>query len=92
MAHISDDSYTEAVDAGTYKNFVHDAAGYGLAQWTYSTRKENLLKFAIAAAFIPDVSQHTENARSGKTFTGEKVKYSLFVHFLLLSGKRKGPG
>ena len=42
----TDDSYTDAVDAGTYKNFVHDAAGYGLAQWTYSTRKENLLKFA----------------------------------------------
>lgn len=42
----TDDSYTEAVDAGTYKNFAHDAAGYGLAQWTYSTRKENLLKFA----------------------------------------------
>lgn len=42
----TDDSYTEAVDAGTYKNFARDAAGYGLAQWTYSTRKENLLKFA----------------------------------------------
>ena len=42
----TDDSYTEAVDTGTYKNFAHDAAGYGLAQWTYSTRKENLLKFA----------------------------------------------
>ena len=42
----TDDSYTEAVDTGTYKNFSHDAAGYGLAQWTYSTRKENLLKFA----------------------------------------------
>ncbi len=42
----TDDSYTEAVDAGTYKNFSHDTAGYGLAQWTYPTRKENLLKFA----------------------------------------------
>lgn len=42
----TDDSYTAAVDSGAYKNFVHDAAGYGLAQWTYSTRKENLLKFA----------------------------------------------
>lgn len=42
----TDDSYTEAVDTGTYKNFAHDAAGYGLAQWTYPTRKENLLKFA----------------------------------------------
>lgn len=42
----TDDSYTEAVDSGAYTNFVHDAAGYGLAQWTYSTRKENLLKYA----------------------------------------------
>lgn len=42
----TDDSYTEAVDVGTYTNFVYDAAGYGLAQWTYPARKENLLKFA----------------------------------------------
>lgn len=42
----TDDSYTVAVDSGAYNNFVHDAAGYGLAQWTYSTRKESLLKFA----------------------------------------------
>ena len=42
----TDDSYTAAVDSGAYKNFVRDAAGYGLAQWTYSTRKENLLKYA----------------------------------------------
>lgn len=42
----TDDSYTEAVDSGAYTNFAHDAAGYGLVQWTYSTRKENLLKFA----------------------------------------------
>ena len=25
----TDDSYTEAVDVGTYTNFVYDAAGYG---------------------------------------------------------------
>ena len=42
----TDDSYTEAVDSGLYKNFAHDAAGFGLAQWTYPTRKENLLRFA----------------------------------------------
>lgn len=42
----TDDSYTEAVDSGSYKNFARDAAGYGLAQWTYSTRKENLLDYA----------------------------------------------
>lgn len=42
----NDDSYTRAVDNGTYTNFVTDAVGYGLAQWTYWTRKQNLLNFA----------------------------------------------
>lgn len=42
----TDQSYTDAVDNGSYINFVKDAAGYGLAQWTYKTRKANLLKFA----------------------------------------------
>ncbi len=43
---FTDDSYTEAVDRGTYQNFVHDKAGYGLAQWTYWSLKEKLLQFA----------------------------------------------
>ena len=30
----TDESYTKAVDNGTYSNFVKDCAGYGLAQWT----------------------------------------------------------
>ena len=42
----TDASYTAAVDAGTYMNFVKDSAGYGLAQWTYWTRKEKLLNYA----------------------------------------------
>ena len=42
----TDDSYTNAVDSGKYKNFVRDSAGYGLAQWTYYTRKQALLNFA----------------------------------------------
>ena len=29
---LSDNMYTEEVDNGTYTNFVHDSAGYGLAQ------------------------------------------------------------
>ena len=41
-----DQSYTNAVDNGTYQNFVDDQAGYGLAQWTYSTRKQALLTLA----------------------------------------------
>ena len=43
---VSDDEYTDAVDNGSYKNFVNDRAGYGLAQWTFWTRKERLLNFA----------------------------------------------
>ena len=43
---FTDDSYTKAVDNGTYGNFVRDSAGYGLAQWTFWSRKENLLNFA----------------------------------------------
>ena len=43
---LSDNMYTEEVDNGTYTNFVHDSAGYGLAQWTYWSRKQELLNFA----------------------------------------------
>ncbi len=42
----TDESYTKAVDNGSYTNFVRDSAGYGLAQWTYWSRKQNLLSFA----------------------------------------------
>ena len=31
------------------RNFVRDSAGYGLAQWTYWSRKQNMLEFARAA-------------------------------------------
>lgn len=42
----TDEEYTEAVDNGSYTNFVNDKAGYGLAQWTYWSRKQNLLNYA----------------------------------------------
>ena len=45
----TDATYTAAVDSGKYQTFVHDSAGYGLAQWTYWSRKEGLLAFAQAA-------------------------------------------
>lgn len=45
LGHTSK-SYTDAVDNGSYKNFAADWAGYGLAQWTDSTRKQNLRAFA----------------------------------------------
>lgn len=42
----TDDTYTQGVDNGTYNNFVNDKAGYGLAQWTFYTRKQNLYNYA----------------------------------------------
>lgn len=42
----TDESYTKAVDSGKYTKFATDGAGYGLAQWTYHTRKAALLAFA----------------------------------------------
>ena len=43
---MNDDQYTAAVDNGTYTNFVHDSAGYGIAQWTFWSRKQALYDFA----------------------------------------------
>ena len=43
---VTDEEYTAAVDDGSYKNFVNDGIGYGLAQWTYHTRKQKLLAYA----------------------------------------------
>lgn len=45
----TDDSYTDAVDSGDYSNFINDSAGYGLAQWTYWSRKQALLAFCKAS-------------------------------------------
>ena len=46
---MADAEYTELVDHGSYTNFGNDRAGYGLAQWTYPTRKAALLAYAKAA-------------------------------------------
>lgn len=43
---MTDAQYTAAVDNGSYTNFSKDSAGYGLAQWTYHTRKAALLAYA----------------------------------------------
>lgn len=42
---MTDAEYTAAVDTGVYTNFVKDQAGYGLAQWTYWSLKEDMLKY-----------------------------------------------
>lgn len=58
---MTDAEYTAAVDSGTYTNFVKDSQGYGLAQWTYWTRKEAMLSFAKnKKASIGDLNMQLE--------------------------------
>ena len=47
----TDKSYTLAVDNGQYTKdqFVYDSAGYGLAQWTYWSRKKALYEYLKGA-------------------------------------------
>lgn len=42
---MSDAEYTASVDSGAYTNFVNDSAGYGLAQWTYWSLKQEMLNY-----------------------------------------------
>ena len=41
---VTDEEYTEQVESGK-RSFI-DSAGYGLAQWTFRTRKQNLYDLA----------------------------------------------
>jgi len=41
---LTDQEYVDLVNNGTYQNFTTDKIGFGLAQWTYHTRKKALLE------------------------------------------------
>lgn len=45
---FTDETYVQAIDNGTYtkEQFVHDAVGFGCAQWTWHTRKKALYEYA----------------------------------------------
>ena len=43
---MTDAQYVSAVDNGGYTNFVHDAFGFGICQWTWWSRKKALYDFA----------------------------------------------
>ena len=47
---LSDEEYTRRVDNGSWsaEKFANDKSGYGLAQWTWPTRKEGLYKMKQA--------------------------------------------
>lgn len=44
--NITDEEYTTLVDCNHYPDFINDKAGYGLAQWTWWSRKKGLLELA----------------------------------------------
>ncbi len=39
---MTSEQYIQKTNDGTYTNFVNDRAGFGLVQWTYPSRKQNL--------------------------------------------------
>lgn len=56
---MTDEQYTAAVDNCTYTNFVNDKYGYGIFQWTYWSRKQNLLNYAKSKGVsIGDLEMH----------------------------------
>lgn len=60
--NISDSDYTNKVNSGVISayDFIHDKAGYGLAQWTYYTRKKGLYEMCKAAGkSIDDLETQT---------------------------------
>jgi hypothetical protein len=44
--NIANEEYTMLVDSGHYTDFATDKAGYGLAQWTFWSRKQALWDYA----------------------------------------------
>lgn len=47
MTRLSDVEYTEAADNGLI-DFIYDSVGYGLCQWTFYSRKRELLSYCKA--------------------------------------------
>lgn len=60
---MNDEEYTKAVDSGKYskESFIKDKAGYGLAQWTFWTRKKDLYEFVKGRSYsIGDLGAQLE--------------------------------
>jgi hypothetical protein len=83
---MTDEQYTTAVDNGTYSrsSFINDSAGYGLAQWTWWTRKQNLYTMCREAGVsIADedtqilfLLRELDMSDSYKSWPGSKTLYS----------------
>ena len=78
MTRLSDADYTAQVDNGIYANFATDAVGYGLCQWTFSSRKASLLAFAKSRG----VSVGDESMQAAFTVKELKADYSALWNYL----------
>ena len=65
--------YIRKTNDGSYKNFVNDKAGFGLAQWTYHTRKQALLN--MCKGKIGDIN--CQLSYLVKELSGYKKLYSI---------------
>lgn len=75
----TDETYTEAIDSGTYTRaqFTNDSAGYGLAQWTWWSLKEGLYDFAKSRGVsIADEELQIEYLIGNITFGGGADGYA----------------
>lgn len=84
----TDESYTAAVDNGTYTNFANDSSGYGLVQWTFWAIKQDLYDYAKSKkASIGDVKMQIECLC--KQLSGERVssEWKKSVWEVLLNAK-----
>ena len=70
--NMTDESYTKAVDDGTYSEFGVDRVGYGICQWTSAGRKTALLAFA---------------RERGKSIADENMQLDYLMHELSTSYK-----
>ena len=69
--------YTKAADSGT-GNFIRDGKGYGLAQWTYWSRKQGLLDYAkskgVSVGDLGMQLEHFNNEMQGYPSVVETLK------------------
>lgn len=75
---LTDEEYTSRVNNGTYTNFVKDKAGYGLAQWTFHSRKQALLNFAKSSGLSID-DLHMQLEFLWKELQGYKVVFQILL-------------
>lgn len=77
---MMDSQYTQAVDLGKYtaEQFADDGYGYGIAQWTYKTRKAALLKYAHEHEFsVGDLGMQVDFLLDELRFSYPRVMYTL---------------